>query len=113
MAKLAPPYLKKQLQECAAFHVLAEMYELEPMKQADQYNFLFSKYRAMAQGSVSAVGLILGGEGRHGELWWKTSSPMELSIRLPGKLTNSNGDWYTRESFSVAPLSNTNINISG
>jgi hypothetical protein len=28
MAKLAPPYLQKQLQECAAFHVLAEMFVL-------------------------------------------------------------------------------------
>jgi hypothetical protein len=54
------------------------------MKQADQYNLLLLKYTGMAQGSVSAVHLILGGEGHYGELWWKTCSPMELSIRLPG-----------------------------
>jgi hypothetical protein len=105
MAKFAPLYLQKQLRECAAFHVMAEMYELEPMKQADQYNFLFSKYHGRAQGNVSAVHLILVGEGHYAELWWKTSSPMELSIRLPGKLTNSNGDWCTREAFSVTSLS--------
>jgi hypothetical protein len=117
MAKLASPYLQKNLQECAAFHIMAEMYELKLMKQADQYNFLFSKYHGMAQGSVSAVCLILAGEGRYAELWQKTSSPMELSIQLPGKLTNRNGGWYTREAFSVASLSNTNnksnIKISG
>ncbi len=60
---------------------------------SDQYNFLFSKYHGTAQGSVSAVCLILTGEGGYGELYQKTSSLMELSIRLPGNLTNSTGDW--------------------
>jgi hypothetical protein len=71
----------------------------------------------MAQGSVSAVCLLLGGEKRYGELWQKTCSPMELFIQLPRRLNTSNGDWYTRGSFSVTSLSNTtnksNIKISG
>jgi hypothetical protein len=29
MAKLGPPYLQKQLKECAAFHVMAEKYKVE------------------------------------------------------------------------------------
>jgi hypothetical protein len=67
--KLAPPYLQKQLQECAAFHALAKMYELDPMEQADQYNFLFSKYQGLTPDSVSAVCLILAGEGHYTDLW--------------------------------------------
>jgi hypothetical protein len=100
--------LQKQLQECVAFPVLAEMYELDPMKQANKYNFLFSKYHGLTPDSVSTVRLILTGEGHYADLWQNTTLPMELSTRLPGKLTNSSGDWYTRDSFSIASLSNTN-----
>ena len=115
--KLASQYFQKQLQKCAAFHALATMYELEPMKQANQYNFFFSKHHGSAHSSISAVHLILAGEGCYAELWQNISSPMELSLRLSGKLTNSAGDWYTKEAFSVASFPNTknksNIKISG
>ncbi|MFN9980088.1 MAG: hypothetical protein ACK53Y_09255, partial [bacterium] len=99
--KLAPPYLQKQLQECAAFHVLAEMYELEPMKQADQHKFLFSTYHGIEKGTVSAVQLILVGEGPYAELWQTTTAAMELSIKLPGKLTTNSGDWYTKHRYLI------------
>jgi hypothetical protein len=87
------------------------------MKQADQHKFLFSKYHGIEKGTVSAVQLILAGEGRYAELWQTTTAAMELSIKLPGKLTTNSSDWYTKDSFSVASLSNTNnksgIKISG
>jgi hypothetical protein len=59
MAKLSPLYLKKQHKEFSAFHVWAKMYELEPIKQMDQYNFLFLKYHGTAPGSISAAHLFL------------------------------------------------------
>ncbi len=89
--KLGPPYLQKQLRECAAFHALTKMYELHPMKQADQYNFLFLNYHSLAPAKVFTVHLILAGEEHYADLWQKTTRPMKLSIRLPGNLASSNG----------------------
>jgi hypothetical protein len=73
MAKLAPLYLQKQLKACAAFHVLAEMYELEPMKQADQYNLLLLKYTGMAFQLFIlfwvAKGIMVNSGGKHVPRW--------------------------------------------